>query len=143
MIKLDDEEKTKQLATDFAKRLKPGDLVVLNGDLGAGKTTFTRYTFEALGAKGVVNSPTFAIMKVYESPVAELYHFDTYRIDVNEAIESGFDEILSNRQGKIIFIEWSENIAPLLQNITYTINLKYLTENEREIEIVNNEQTNN
>ncbi|MCI6860290.1 MAG: tRNA (adenosine(37)-N6)-threonylcarbamoyltransferase complex ATPase subunit type 1 TsaE [Clostridia bacterium] len=143
MIKLDNEEKTKQLATDFAKRLKPGDLVVLNGDLGAGKTTFTRYTFEALGAKGVVNSPTFAIMKVYESPVAELYHFDTYRIDVNEAIESGFDEILSNRQGKIIFIEWSENIAPLLQNITYTINLKYLTENEREIEIVNNEQTNN
>lgn len=143
MIKLDNEEKTKQLATDFAKWLKPGDLVVLNGDLGAGKTTFTRYTFEALGAKGVVNSPTFAIMKVYESPVAELYHFDTYRIDVNEAIESGFDEILSNRQGKIIFIEWSENIAPLLQNITYTINLKYLTENEREIEIVNNEQTNN
>lgn len=143
MIKLDNEEKTKQLATDFAKRLKPGDLVVLNGDLGAGKTTFTRYTFEALGAKGVVNSPTFAIMKVYESPVAELYHFDTYRIDVNEAIESGFDEILSNRQGKIIFIEWSENIAPLLQNITFTINLKYLTENEREIEIVNNEQTNN
>lgn len=143
MIKLDNEEKTKQLATDFAKRLKPGDLVVLNGDLGAGKTTFTRYTFEALGAKGVVNSPTFAIMKVYESPVAELYHFDTYRIDVNEAIESGFDEILSNRQGKIIFIEWSENIAPLLQNIAYTINLKYLTENEREIEIVNNEQTNN
>lgn len=143
MIKLDNEEKTKQLATDFAKRLKPGDLVVLNGDLGAGKTTFTRYTFEALGAKGVVNSPTFAIMKVYESPVAELYHFDTYRIDVNEAIESGFDETLSNRQGKIIFIEWSENIAPLLQNITYTINLKYLTENEREIEIVNNEQTNN
>lgn len=143
MIKLDNEKKTKQLATDFAKRLKPGDLVVLNGDLGAGKTTFTRYTFEALGAKGVVNSPTFAIMKVYESPVAELYHFDTYRIDVNEAIESGFDEILSNRQGKIIFIEWSENIAPLLQNITYTINLKYLTENEREIEIVNNEQTNN
>ena len=143
MIKLDNEEKTKQLATDFAKRLKPGDLVVLNGDLGAGKTTFTRYTFEALGAKGVVNSPTFAIMKVYESPVAELYHFDTYRIDVNEAIESGFDEILSNRQGKIIFIEWSENIAPLLQNITYTVNLKYLTENEREIEIVNNEQTNN
>ena len=143
MIKLDNEEKTKQLATDFAKRLKPGDLVVLNGDLGAGKTTFTRYTFEALGAKGVVNSPTFAIVKVYESPVAELYHFDTYRIDVNEAIESGFDEILSNRQGKIIFIEWSENIAPLLQNITYTINLRYLTENEREIEIVNNEQTNN
>ena len=143
MIKLDNEEKTTQLATDFAKRLKPGDLVVLNGDLGAGKTTFTRYNFEALGAKGVVNSPTFAIMKVYESPVAELYHFDTYRIDVNEAIESGFDEILSNRQGKIIFIEWSENIAPLLQNITYTINLKYLTENEREIEIVNNEQTNN
>ena len=143
MIKLDNEEKTKQLATDFAKRLKPGDLVVLNGDLGAGKTTFTRYTFEALGAKGVVNSPTFAIMKVYESPVAEIYNFDTYRIDVNEAIESGFDEILSNRQGKIIFIEWSENIAPLLQNITYTINLKYLTENEREIEIVNNEQTNN
>ena len=143
MIKLENEEKTKQLATDFAKKLKPGDLVVLNGDLGAGKTTFTRYTFEALGAKGVVNSPTFAIMKVYESPVAELYHFDTYRIDVNEAIESGFDEILSNRQGKIIFIEWSENIAPLLQNITYTVNLKYLTENEREIEIVNNEQTNN
>lgn len=143
MIKLENEKKTKQLATDFAKKLKPGDLVVLNGDLGAGKTTFTRYTFEALGAKGVVNSPTFAIMKVYESPVAELYHFDTYRIDVNEAIESGFDEILSNRQGKIIFIEWSENIAPLLQNITYTVNLKYLTENEREIEIVNNEQTNN
>ncbi len=136
MIKLKNEEQTKKVAIDFANKLKPGDLVLLNGDLGAGKTTFTRYTFEALGAKGVVNSPTFAIVKVYESPVAELYHFDTYRIDVNEAIESGFDEILSNRQGKIIFIEWSENIAPLLQNVSYIVNLKYVTETEREIEIL-------
>lgn len=136
MIKLENEEQTKKVAIDFANKLKPGDLVLLNGDLGAGKTTFTRYTFEALGAKGVVNSPTFAIMKVYESPVAELYHFDTYRIDVNEAIESGFDEILSNRQDKIIFIEWSENIAPLLQNVSYIVNLKYVTETEREIEIL-------
>ena len=143
MIKLENENQTKKVAQDFAKRLKPGDLVLLNGDLGAGKTTFTRYTFEALGVTGVVNSPTFAIMKVYESSVAELYHFDTYRIDVNEAIESGFDEILSNRQNKIIFIEWSENIAPLLNNVSYVINLKYIDESKREIEIIDNEQTNN
>ena len=107
---------------------------MLNGDLGAGKTTFTQFVFKALGVNEVVNSPTFAILKSYEGKF-KLHHFDTYRITTEEAIEAGFDEII-NEEESIKFIEWSENIAQLLPNKTIRIDILYLNENEREFEIL-------
>ena len=59
-------KETEQLAKEFANKLKPGDVVLLNGDLGAGKTTFTQFVFKFLGVEGVVSSPTFAILKSYQ-----------------------------------------------------------------------------
>lgn len=126
-------EETKHLAEDFASTLKAGDVVLLNGDLGAGKTTFTQYVFHALGVKEIVNSPTFAILKTYIGKF-RLHHFDTYRITTNEAIESGFDEILNDRDS-IIFIEWSENILSLLPKKTKVVDIKTLDETTREFEI--------
>ncbi len=126
---------TEQLAKNFATQLKGGEVVLLNGDLGAGKTTFTKYVFNALGVKDVVNSPTFAILKIYEGKF-KLYHFDTYRITTEEAIEAGFDEVFEDKKA-IIFVEWSKNILPLIPKDVITINIKYLDETTREFEIIN------
>lgn len=127
-------EQTKELANNFAASLNGGEVVLLNGDLGAGKTTFTQLVFKALGVEGVVNSPTFAILKSYQGKF-KLHHFDTYRITYEEAIEAGFDEVFEETDS-VIFVEWSENIAPLLPDKTIQINIKYINENEREFEIL-------
>ena len=95
-------EETQKVAEDFAKTLKQGDVVLLNGDLGAGKTTFTQFVFASLGVTQVVNSPTFAILKSNEGQFT-FHHFDTYRISTEEAIESGFDEVL-NDKNSVLFI---------------------------------------
>lgn len=126
---------TEQLAKNFAASLSGGEVVLLNGDLGAGKTTFTKFVFKYLGVKDVVNSPTFAILKIYEGKF-KLYHFDTYRITTEEAIEAGFDEVFEDKNS-IIFVEWSENIAPLIPQNVIKINIKYLNETAREFEIIN------
>ena len=127
-------DETEKLANSFATKLKGGEVVLLNGDLGAGKTTFTQFVFKALGVEQVVNSPTFAILKSYEGKF-KLHHFDTYRITTEEAIESGFDEVI-DEVDSIKFIEWSENISSLLPNKTICVNIKYINEKEREFEIV-------
>ena len=127
-------EQTKIFANDFATKLKGGEVVLLNGDLGAGKTTFTKFVFEALGVKEVVSSPTFAILKSYNGKF-KLHHFDTFRISEEEAIEAGFDEIFAEKDS-VIFVEWSENIASLIPEKTIKINIKYLNEDEREFEII-------
>jgi len=126
---------TEKVAKNFASTLNCGDVVLLNGDLGAGKTTFTQFVFASLGVKQVVNSPTFAILKSYQGKFT-FHHFDTYRITTEEAIESGFDEVLNDRNS-VIFIEWSENIKPLLPNKYIEINIKHINESAREIEIEN------
>ncbi len=125
---------TNDLAIKFAHKLKKGDTVLLNGDLGAGKTTFTQCVFRALGVNEVVNSPTFAILKTYHGKYT-LHHFDTYRISTEEAIESGFDEILDDRDS-IIFIEWSENITSLIPKKTITVNIKSIGETKRVFEFI-------
>jgi len=126
-------EETKSLASDFAKTLKVGDVVLLNGDLGAGKTTFTQLVFSCLGVKEVVNSPTFSVLKTYQVGELTLHHFDVYRINTQEAIECGFDEVLSDKNA-IIFIEWAENIKELLPKSFFEVEIK-LVGNSREFSI--------
>ena len=126
-------EETKKLAQNFAKSLKIGDVVLLNGDLGAGKTTFTQFVLHFLGVKDIVNSPTFSILKSYSGKF-KFEHFDAYRINVEEAIEAGFDEILSKKD-RVFFIEWAENIISLIPKKHKTVNIKFIDENSREFEI--------
>lgn len=134
-------EETKQLAQNFAKKLKPGDVVLLSGDLGAGKTTFTQFVLHCLGVKDVVTSPTFSILKSYSGKF-KFEHIDAYRINTEEAIAVGFDEVL-NKKDRIFFVEWAQNIMPLIPQNHYTINIKFVAETAREFDIdekVNNKQ---
>lgn len=106
-------EDTESLGARFAATLRPGDVVAFTGDLGAGKTAFSRGVLRGLGYTGRVTSPTFAIANEYHTPKADVAHFDMYRILDPEALwELGFDEYLDGR--RILLIEWSENIADAL-----------------------------
>ena len=127
-------EQTKALAIQFADTLRVGDVVLLSGDLGAGKTTFTQFVFKHLGVEGVINSPTFAVLKTYDAKGVALNHFDAYRINTAEAIECGFDEVISSRDG-ITFIEWSDNIKELLPKDCIKINITLVGE-ARQFEVI-------
>ncbi len=128
------ELETVGLAEKLAVSFKTGDIIVLTGDLGAGKTVFVRGLAKGLGHdEDLVNSPSFTIINEYpgEKP---LYHFDLYRLsDQNELYEIGWDEYL-NRDGLIV-VEWGEKAKDYLPSKYYQINFKFLNENEREIDI--------
>ena len=107
--KIFSEEETARLAVLFAEELKPGDVVVLNGNLGAGKTFFIKNVVRALGGDNV-NSPTFAIVNEYNGNY-KIYHFDFYRInEIVELYDIGFNDYLNDSES-IIFIEWG-NLLP-------------------------------
>ena len=97
-------EETLAIAEDFAARLKGGDIVLLHGDLGAGKTTFTKGIARALGVEEVVTSPTFTIVKEYEGRSLRLYHMDMYRLD-GDITELGIEDYLGRKDG-VSVIEW-------------------------------------
>jgi len=104
-------EDTKALAEKFAATLKGGEIVCLEGDLGAGKTTFTRYLAAALGAKGAVSSPTFCIVQEHED--AKLVHMDLYRLTgEDDVLAIGWEDYLD--RGFTIVVEWSERAGSLV-----------------------------
>ena len=106
-------EETRALGRRVGESAVPGLIVLLDGDLGAGKTVFAKGVAEGLGVSEHVNSPTFTILQVYESGRLPLYHFDVYRIgDPEEMDEIGLDEYLFGRG--VCLIEWPEMIADLL-----------------------------
>lgn len=128
-------KETARLAKKFAKTLKGGERILLVGDLGAGKTTFTKYLAKALGVKDEVTSPTFTIQKEYLAKKFKVYHFDMYRVEnVQETFEFGFDEIVSNQdKSNIVLIEWGENVKQLLNGEFYTVEIQKIDENSRRI----------
>ncbi len=127
-------QECQKLAVSFAKTLAEGDVVVLSGDLGAGKTTFTQFVLRSLGVKEVVNSPTFSILKSYNGKF-RFEHIDAYRINTDEALNIGLDELLSKKD-RVFFIEWAENIAPLIPKKRISVRITHLGETEREFEII-------
>jgi tRNA threonylcarbamoyladenosine biosynthesis protein TsaE len=101
-------EETAAAAKELGELLEAGDIICLNGDLGAGKTAFTKGIAEALDIEGYITSPTFTIVNEYEG-ILPLYHFDVYRIaDPDEMYDIGFEEYI-NGEG-ISVIEWSDLI---------------------------------
>ena len=126
-------KETKKLATNFANMLNGGEVVLLVGDLGAGKTTFTKDVFAALGFKGVVTSPTFAIMQQYIVKKFKLVHFDLYRItDIEEGYNFGLDEYIFNRDNNTItFIEWPDRLGKLLKGDFVMVNIEKINEDAR------------
>ena len=102
-------EETEAFAANFAKGLTPPKAICLSGDLGVGKTAFTRGLAKGLGSTDMVSSPTFTIMHQYDGKYP-LYHFDLYRIqEEDELYDIGFEEFLAEG---IAVIEWPEPISP-------------------------------
>ena len=107
------EKETFEIAKTLAKQAKAGDVYCLSGDLGVGKTVFTKGFAKGLGIKEPVNSPTFTIMQIYEEGNLPFYHFDVYRIeDVEEMEEIGYEDYFYGEG--ICFIEWAELIQEIL-----------------------------
>ena len=132
-IKLDEKsnllllnEKNETVSTlELLKLTEPHRVFAFDGQMGAGKTTFIKKLVEEMGSMDVVNSPTFAIVNVYdvEQPYrGEVYHFDCYRLkDIREAMDFGAEEYLYS--GNYCFIEWPEKIEPLLPDDTIWVKI--------------------
>lgn len=120
-------------ATDFLDKCGTARIFAFDGKMGAGKTTFIKYLCEAMGTEDIVNSPTFAIVNVYEiSNGEEVYHFDCYRIkDIREAMDFGAEEYLYS--GNYCFIEWAEMIEPLLPDNTVWVKIEVMENGERRL----------
>lgn len=129
---------TAQCAKELAAELKGREIIAYFGDLGAGKTTFTRYLCEALGVEDEVTSPTFAMVHEYQGPSFPIYHFDMYRVDGEDSLFStGYYDYLGRG---LLLIEWSENIEDLLPADAMRIHLCYgKEEGARQIRIERNE----
>lgn len=131
------EAETEAVGAALARELEAGGIVLLNGDLGAGKTVFSRGFARGLGITEPVSSPTYTIVQEYELPGGRrLYHMDLYRIgDEHAALGFGVDEFLSE-PGAVSLIEWPERIRGLLPDTAIRVELAHRSENEREIRIV-------
>lgn len=130
---------TLAVAEKLGRLVKPGDMIAYRGGLGAGKTTFTRGIAIGMGLGDVVTSPTFALVNEYRGENITLYHFDMYRIDSEEGMESaGFYDYPFEENAAVI--EWSENIAEFLPKHTIYITIDRLGETEREIIIEDGER---
>ena len=123
-------EQTLEFAEHYAKTLRPGDVVILDGEMGAGKTLFSKGVALGLGIEEEVTSPTYAYMNDYDG---RLFHYDCYRIEsVEQAEQLGLADYFD--MGGICLVEWAQNIAPLLPRVVKRVVIRKISENEREIE---------
>ena len=123
---------TRALGRRLAERLQAGDVLLLYGDLGAGKSEMTRGIAEGLGVSGPVTSPSFTILNVYEDGCIPLYHFDWYRLEsAEELYEMGMDEYLGG--DGIAVVEWPTQCPEAIPETHLAVKLKPIGENEREI----------
>lgn len=122
-------EQTAEFAMKLGRHLQPGDIIALEGDLGAGKTTFTKGLAQGLDIKKTVNSPTFTIIKEYQGRMP-LYHMDVYRVE--DAFEDlGFDEYFEG--DGVTVVEWAHLIGDQLPSERLTIYLYHNKEDGRKI----------
>lgn len=122
---------TKEFAQKLATLLKPGDVIALEGDLGAGKTTFTKGLAEGLGIKKNVNSPTFTIIKEYQG-ILPLYHMDVYRLE-DTYEDLGFDEYFDG--DGVTVVEWAHLIEDQLPDQLLTIFLTHDDDGKRKMKL--------
>ncbi len=121
--RLNDLGDTQKLAQYISSIIKKGDVVLLQGELGSGKTTFARFLINNFVKDVIVSSPTFGIVNVYEGNKCELWHCDLYRLKHQEEIfELGLDEALSKA---IVVIEWPEIVRDMISNDGISLSLEY------------------
>ncbi len=121
-------EETQRLAAKIVRQLAPGSVVLLTGDLGAGKTTFVAGALMELGYKDHVVSPTFNILKCYFEVQPNVFHIDAYRLE-DQNIDIGLEEFLEGEG--ISFVEWPNYIESILPPHTMTIKITRISDNER------------
>ncbi|MBR1867768.1 MAG: tRNA (adenosine(37)-N6)-threonylcarbamoyltransferase complex ATPase subunit type 1 TsaE [Clostridia bacterium] len=122
-------EETIKIAEEYARGLKAGDVVLLKGEMGAGKTVFCKGVAKALGITDEITSPTYAYMNDY---YGKLYHYDCYRLSSGEDAEAlGLTEYFYG--GGISLVEWSENISEVLPSGCKTVIIEKTGEEERKI----------
>ncbi len=133
---------TEKIAENLSATLKGSEVIAFRGDLGAGKTCFTRGLARGLGFNGTVNSPTFALINEYFGGRLPLCHFDMYRISSwDELYSSGYFEYLDS--GAVVAAEWSENIENALPDNTIYVEIEKLGEYERKIKVFTKEDSEN
>lgn len=118
------EMETAAFGMDLGRRVCPGTVIALTGDLGAGKTTLTKAIAQGLGIADMITSPTFTLVKEYGSGRLPLYHFDVYRIgDVDEMYELGYEEYFYGNG--VCVVEWADLIEELLPENAIRIQIEY------------------
>lgn len=116
------EEETEALGVRLADELKAGAVIAFTGDLGAGKTAFTRGLARGLGVKSRVTSPTFTIVNEYEGGRLPLFHFDMYRLgSSDELFDIGWEDYLN--RGGVCAVEWSENVSDALEEDAISVEI--------------------
>ncbi|MDP2058124.1 MAG: tRNA (adenosine(37)-N6)-threonylcarbamoyltransferase complex ATPase subunit type 1 TsaE [Flavobacteriaceae bacterium] len=130
--KLSELESVSRLILDFCAH----KVVLINGEMGAGKTTLIKSLLKTLGCKDNVSSPTFSLVNEYQIDTEKIFHFDFYRINhVEEALDMGFEEYLD--QNARVFIEWPDIVLPLIPKSHTEINIETKTDESRKCTIVN------
>lgn len=125
-------EATKELAASLASFLQPGDVIMLTGDLGAGKTQFVQGVAKAFGIADQVVSPTFNILLTYESDRMPLYHFDLYRLDEAVELEDvGYYDVVDG--DGVVFIEWGDKFADVMPYGYLEIDITVDTDGQRTV----------
>ena len=124
-------EETLELAQNFESEKFPNMIICLNGELGSGKTMFTKGFAQALGINETITSPTFTIIKEYDGELP-LYHMDVYRLD-EESDDIGIEEYFE--KGGVCIIEWAANIKDILPKNRLDIKIKVVDENKRTLTI--------
>lgn len=123
---------TESFAENFARQLKPSDVVYLIGSLGAGKTTLIRALLRSVGVKGTIKSPTYTLVEPYSANGNAFYHFDLYRIHDPEELEAmGIREYFD--QNSICFVEWPNCGEGVIPPATITLELMALGEQQRQL----------
>ena len=124
-------EETEQLGAALGRIVRPGTVIAYRGDLGAGKTAFTRGLARGLGYTDIVTSPTYTIVNEYLGGRLPLFHFDMYRLTSAEDLwDIGWEDYLD--RGGVCCVEWSENVADALED-PITVTIDKLGENSRRI----------
>ena len=152
---LENLQDTKKFAKEFSQmifdnhnKIKEGrNVILLQGDLGAGKTTFSQFLLEVLGAEGPFTSPTFVIMKKYEIKsnlkknsevkiLKDIYHLDCYRVDEESVLDLGWEEIVADKNN-LILVEWPERIKKIWSEKYWLLKFTYGdNDDERIVEII-------
>ena len=131
-------EETEALGTALAKVLTPGTVIAYRGDLGAGKTAFTRGLARGLGCKELVTSPTYTIVNEYLGGRLPLFHFDMYRLrSADDLWDIGWEDYLD--RGGVCAVEWSENVAEAMED-AISVTIEKLGEDTRRITIEGGEK---